>query len=143
MPSQARKHYGPLCKHHGPSTLPLGPANCFTWVSKLLRGTFQAPFESLKSSKNPPLQLSKAMNQGRGPPLQAPHGTFSTAFKGSPGRSTLPKHCKVFQTLSNQASNHPLQLSKSCLYGTMVPPRPRNLFLWGFETATWHVLGTL
>ena len=117
VPSQARKHYyGPLRKHHGPRW----PTYTALRPCKLFLLGF--PLKASKVQKNPPLHLSKATNQGRGPPLQAPHGTFSTAFKGSPGRSTLPKHCNFFRTLSNQASNHPLQLSKSCLYGTMVPP---------------------
>jgi len=44
------------------STLLLGPANCFYWVSKLLRGMFSAPLKASTASKaqNPPLQLSNA-----------------------------------------------------------------------------------
>ena len=125
VPSQARKHYGPLCKHHGPrwpkytalrpcKLFSIGFRNCCVarsgtlWKPQKLKKPSAAPFESYEP--------------GPWPALQGHHGTFSTAFKGSPGRSTLPKHRNVFRTLSKQASNHPLQLSKSCLCGNMVPP---------------------
>ena len=116
--------------------LPIGPTNCFYSASKLLHGTFWAGLKSYMLSaipKTTPKLAPLAIAQPSacfGHPIGTTncfywaskllHGTFW------PGLKTL----KSSQQLSKASAPHnpPLPLPK--------------LFLLGFETATWHVLGT-
>ena len=123
-----------------PSYLPIGPTNCFYWASKLLHGTFWAGLKSLKA----PQQLSKA-SAPHNPPLALPsylpigptncfywaskllHGTFWAGLKSSKSPAA------AFESLSTA--------QPSACFAIVPPHRPYKLFLLGFETATWHVLG--
>ena len=76
-----------------------------------------------------------------------PHKLFLLGFEtaawhvlGKPDKTPS----KPSQQLSKASAPHnpPQQLSKRPSGFAMVPPYwPHKLFLFGFETATWHVLG--
>ena len=122
-----------------PSYLPIGPSNCFYWV----RNCYMARFgQALKPSKVPQ-QLSKA-SAPHNPPLALPsylpigpsncfywaskllHGTFWSGLK------SFKSSAAAFESLSTA--------QPSACFAIVPPHRPFKLFLFGFETATWHVL---
>ena len=120
--------------------IPIGPKSCFYWASKLLHGTFWA---GLKSSKAPQ-QLSKALAPHKGPlalpsclpigptncfywALKMLHGTFWAGLK------SFKSPAAAFESLSTA--------QPSACFAIVPPRRPYKLFLLGFVTATWHVLG--
>ena len=134
----------------------LGPTSCFYWASKLLCGTFWAGLKSLKTSAaafeglitSQPLRRSfrrlaacLAMVN-----LPRPHKLFLLGFETAMWHviGQASKASKPPQQLSKALEPHnpPQQLSKACrLLGHGNLPRPHELFLLGFETAMWHVLG--
>ena len=107
--------------------------------------------QALKPSK-PPQQLSKA-SEPHNPPQQLsamvppyrPHNLFLLASKllrGTfwAGLKTLKTSAAAFEGLRTS------QPSAAAFTGVPLAlpwylPRPHKLFLLGFETATWHVLG--
>jgi len=149
-PQQLSKASRLLC--HATS---LGPTSCFYWASRLLRGTFWAPLKTLKTSAAAfeGLRTSKpsaAAFEGVPPALPwylpRPHNCFYWASKLLRGTFWAPlKTLKI-----SAAALEGLRTSKpSAAAFEGVPPalpwylpRPRKLFLLGFEIATWHVLGT-
>ena len=163
--SKALEHHNPpqqlskACRLLGHGTS-LGPTSCFYWASKLLCGTFWAGRKSLKTSAaafeglrtsqalerhNPPQQLSKACRLlGHGTSL-GPTSCFYWASKllcGTfwAGRKSLKTSAAAFQGLKTS------QPSAAAFEGVPLAwpwylPRPHKLFLLGFETAMWHVLG--
>ena len=132
-----------LC--HGTS---LGPTSCFYWASKLLRGTFWAGLKTLKFSAAAfeGLRTSQpsAAAFGHGASI-GPTSCFYWASKLL--RGTFWASLKTLKT--SAAAFEGLRTSQpSAAAFTGVPlalpwylPRPHKLFLLGFETATWHVLG--
>ena len=142
-PQQLSKASHLLC--HGTS---LGPTNCFYWASKLLRGTFwaglktlttsAAAFEGLRTSQ--PSAAAFGHGTSLGPTScfywasKLLRGTFSAGLK------TLKTSAAAFEGLRTS------QPSAATFTGVPLAlpwylPRPHKLFLLGFETATWHVLG--
>ena len=135
---------------HGTS---LGPTSCFYWASKLLRGTFWAGLKTLKTSAAAfeglrTSQPSAAAFEG----VPACHGTSlgptscfywaSKLLRGTfwAGLKTLKTSAAAFEGLRTS------QPSAAAFEGVPLAwpwylPRPHKLFLLGFETATWHVLG--
>ena len=113
-----------LCLLSHPNTLLLGPANCFYWASKLLRGTFSA---SLKASKaqNPPQQ-----RRTKAAPTPQPPQTVSI---GSRNRSLCGIGCgstHVFGTFKSFKSPKP---SAAAFEGSSIrqhgtPLGPTNCF---------------
>ena len=132
----------------------LGPTSCFSWASKLLCGTFWAGLESLKTSAaafeglrthNPPQQPSKACRLlGHGTSL-GPTSYFYWASKLLCGTfwaslKSLKTSAAAFEGLrTSQPSAAPFEGVP--LAWPWYLPRPHKLFLLGFETAMWHVLG--
>ena len=136
-----------------PWYLPIGPTSCFYWASKLPRGTFWAGLQTLKTSAGAFEGLRTAQPSAaalaascwlcHGTSLLAPQAVsiglrncrvarFGQALKASAaafeGLSTSQPSAAAFAGV-------PLALA-------MVPPYwPHKLFLLGFETAAWHVLG--
>ena len=85
--------------------LHLGPANCFYWVSKLLRGTFPAPLKASKDSKaqNLVLQISKARSYGTMEPPYRPCKLFLLGFE------TATWHVLItLKSFKEMAAAHPL-----------------------------------
>ena len=139
---------------HGTS---LGPTSCFYWASKLPCGTFcarpktlktsAAAFEGLRTSQPSAAaqQLSKASRLlGHGTSL-GPTSCFLLGFETA-RFGQAPKPSKPPQQLSKALEPHnpPQQLSSFRRRPACWPwylPRPHKLFLLGFETAMWHVLG--
>ena len=115
-----------------PSYLPIGPSNCFYWASKLLHGTFWPGLKSPKSSRssfrkpsaphNPPLALPSYLPIGPSNCFywasKLLHGTFWPGLLLGSLSTAQPSAC----------------------FAIVPPHRPYKLFLFGFETATWHVL---
>ena len=132
-------------RHGGTS---LGPTSCFYWASKLLRGTFWAGLKTLKTSAAAfeGLRTSQpsAAAFGHGTSL-GPTSCFywaSKLLRGTfwAGLKTLKTSAAAFEGLSTS------QPSAAAFTGVPLAlpwylPRPHKLFLLGFETATWHVLG--
>ena len=136
---------------HGTS---VGPTSCFCW----LRNGYVARFgQALKPSKAPQ-QLSKALEVQNLPQQLSQasrllgHGTSvgptscsywaSKLLRGTfwAGPKTLKSPAAAFEGLRSS--------KPSAAAFTGVPlawpwylRRPRKLFLLGFETATWHILG--
>ena len=127
-----------------PWCLPIGPKSCFYWASKLPRGTFWAGLKTLKSLAAAFEGLSTAQPSAAALPI-GPKSCFYWASKLP--RGTFWAGLKTFKTsqqLSKASAPHnpPQQLSKRAAGFSMVPPYwPLKLFLLGFETAAWHVLG--
>ena len=120
-PQQLAKASRLLC--HGTSR---GPTSCFYWASKLLRGTFSATSPGPTSCF---YWASKLLC-----------GTFWTPLKSL-------KSLKAPQQLLKAFGLWTVKRSAAACEGVLptLPcdlPRPHKLFLLGFETATWHVLGT-
>ena len=145
-PQQLSKASRLLC--HGTS---LGPTSCFYWASKLLRGTFWAGLRTLKTSA--------AAFQGLRPskPSAAPEApqAVSIGLRNCYVATSLgPTSCfywaskmlrGTFWAGLKTSSFQGLRTSKpSAAAFEGIPlalPWPHKLFLLGFETATWHVLG--
>ena len=143
-----------LC--HGASMcLSIGPTSCFYWASKLPRGTFWAGLKTFKSLAAAFEGLSTAQPSAaalevccwfcHGASLLAPKAVsigLRNCRVARFGQALKPS--KASQQLSKASAPHnpPQQLSKCVAGFAMVPPYwPQKLFLLGFETAAWHVLG--
>ncbi len=141
------------CRLLGHGTSP-GPTSCFYWASKLLCGTFWAGPKASKPPQQlsqalephtPPQQLSKACRLlGHGTSL-GPTSCFYWASKLLCGTFWAgPKSPKTSAAaFAGLGTSHP---SAAAFKGVPLAwpwylPRPHKLFLLGFETATWHVLG--
>ena len=149
-----------LC--HGASMcLPNGPKSCFYWASKLPRGTFWAGLKSFKSLAAAFEGLSTAQPSAAaleascwlchgasmclpiGPTScfywasKLPRGTFWAGLKIQKPRSSFRR--LQHRTTLRSSSRSVLLALPWCLH---VPPYwLQKLFLLGFETAAWHVLG--
>ena len=143
-----------------PSYLPIGPTNCFYWASKLLHGTF---WPGLKAPHNPPLALPSYLPIG---PQTVSIGLrncymarFGQAFfweASAPHNPPLalpsylpigPTNCFYWASKLLHGTFWPGLLlgslstaQPSACFAIVPPHRPYKLFLFGFETATWHVL---
>ena len=143
-----------LC--HGASMcLSIGPTSCFYWASKLPRGTFwaglktskslAAAFEGLSTAQPSAAALEVCCWFCHGASLLAPKAVsigLRNCRVARFGQALKPS--KASQQLSQASAPHnpPQQLSKCVAGFAMVPPYwPQKLFLLGFETAAWHVLG--
>ena len=124
-----------------PSYLPIGPTNCFYWASKLLHGTFWPGLKSLKSPAAAFESLSTAQPSAYALPSYLPIGPTNCFYWASkllhgtfwPGLKTFKSPAAAFESLSTA--------QPSACFAIVPPHRPYKLFLLGFETATWHVLG--
>ena len=137
---------------HGTS---LGPTSCFSWASKLLVcGTFCAGLESLKTSAAAFEGLRTSQPSAapfEGVPLAwpwylpRPHELFLLGFETAmwhvwAGLKSLKTSAAAFEGLGTS------QPSAAAFEGVPLAwpwylPRPHKLFLLGFETAMWQVLG--
>ena len=106
----------PLC--HGTSR---GPTSCFCWASKLLSGTSEAPQAVSIGLRN--CYLARFQHPLKPSKASKPSQQLSTAFRcfamGPP---------EALQAVSVGLRNCYLAL-----------PKRHKLFLFGFETAIWHV----
>ena len=144
-PQQLAKASRLLC--HGTS---LSPTSCFYWASKLLRGTFWAPLKSLKSPAAAfeglwTAKPSAAACEGVPPALpwylsRGPTSCFYWASKLPPLKS-LKSPAAAFEGLWTAKPSTAACEGAAC-FAIVHLPRPHKLSLLGFETATWHVLGT-
>ena len=145
-PHNPLQHLSKACRLLGHGTS-LGSTSCFYSASKLLCGTFWAGLKSLKTSAAAfeglgTLQPSAAAFEGV--PLAWPCcfywaakllcGTFWAGLK------SLKTSAAAFEGLITS------QPSEAAFEGVPLAwpwylPRPHKLFLLGFETAMWHVLG--
>ena len=133
---------------HGTSP---GPTSCFYWASKLLCGTFWAGPKSLKTSAAAFAGVRTSHPSAaafEGVPLAWPWYPTSCFYWASKllcgtfwaGPKSLKTSAAAFAGLG---TSHP---SAAAFEGVPLAwpwylPRPRKLFLLGFETAMWHVLG--
>ena len=123
-----------------PSYLPIGPTNCFYWASKLLHGTFWA---GLKTPKSPAAAFEslRTAQPSAALPSYVPIGSTRWFYWASKllqgtfwaGLKTSKTPGAAFESLS--------AAQPSACFAIVPPHRPYKLFLLGFETATWHVLG--
>ena len=134
-----------------PWCLPIGPTSCFYWASKLPRGTFWAGLKTLKTLAAAFEGLSTA--QPSAAALEAScwlcHGASLLAPKAV---SIGLRNCRVArfgqalkppkpsqQLLKASAPHNPPHVLLALPW--CLPIGPHKLFLLGFETAAWHVLG--
>ena len=109
---------------HGTS---LGPTSCFYWASKLLCGTFWAGLKTSAAAFEGNLTTLRSSFRRRAACL---------AFRNSLGTSCLG-YWEPHRHLTPSAA----AFEGVPLAWPWYLPRPHKLFLLGFETAMWHVLG--
>ena len=145
-PHNPLQHLSKACRLLGHGTS-LGSTSCFYSASKLLCGTFWAGLKSLKTSAAAFEGLGTSQPSAaafEGVPLAWPCcfywaakllcGTFWAGLK------SCKTSAAAFEGLGTS------QPSAAAFEGVPLAwpwylPRPHKLFLLGFETAMWHVLG--
>ena len=103
-----------------------------------LRSSFRRPYTTLRSS----FRRRAACLDGTSLGLTSCFYWASKLLCGTfwAGLKSLKTSAAAFEGLI-EPNNPPQQLSKACRLLGHPPPRPHKLFLLGFETAMWHVLG--
>ena len=114
-----------------PSYLPIGPTNCFYWASKLLHGTFWPGLKTFKSPAAAFESLSTAQPSACFA-IVPPHRPLNCFYWAS---KLLHGTFWPGLLLGSLSTAQP-----SACFAIVPPHRPYKLFLFGFETATWHVL---